>query len=104
MFNLVLIKHEPNYERVVDVLSSEDCLNNHESNILGFISKARVSGVQIDHDGRLQVSFIYDGKKHWHVMNIAEFIYYRNCNIFLEQEGFSLEIHAESQPLLAQTA
>ena len=104
MFNLVLIKREPNYERVVSLLSSDDCLNLNESSILGFISKARVSGVQIDHDGRLQVSFIYDGRKHWHVMNIAEFIYYRNCNIVLEQEGFSLEIHADNQSLLAQTA
>ena len=104
MFNLVLIKREPNYERVVSLLSSDDCLNLNESSIPGFISKARVSGVQIDHDGRLQVSFIYDGRKHWHVMNIAEFIYYRNCNIVLEQEGFSLEIHADNQSLLAQTA
>jgi len=37
-------------------------------------------------------------------MNIAEFIYYRNCNIVLEQAGFSLEIHADNQSLLAQTA
>ena len=104
MFNLVLVKHEPNYERAVVVLSSEECLNNDESAVLGFISKARVSGLHIDHDGRVQVSFIYDGQKCWHVMNISEFIYYRNCNINLEQDGFSLEIHAENNSLFAQSA
>jgi hypothetical protein len=104
MFNLVLIKREPNYERVVAMLSSDDCAENNESSILGFISKARVSGLHIDHDGRVKVSFIYDGAKCWHVMNIHEFIYYRNCNIEVEQEGFSLEIHAENQSYLAQTA
>jgi hypothetical protein len=104
MFNLVLKKHDRNREQFVAMLPDHACINNNEAVIAEFIQKARSSGLDIDPELRIPVHFIYEDKQYWHLMNIREFVYYRNRNIDVEQKDFSIEMVANQEMNASRTA
>jgi len=104
MFNLVLKKHDRNREHFVAMLPDHACIDNNETSIKEFIQKAKASGLKIDPELRIPVHFIYEDKQYWHLMNIREFVYYRNRNIDVEQQGFSIEMVANQEMNVSKTA
>lgn len=104
MFNLVLKKHDRNHEQFIAMLPDHACVNNKEAAIQEFVQKAKASGLNIDPEYRIPVHFIYEDKQYWHLMNIREFVYYRNRNIDVEQPGFSIEMVANQEMSSSRTA